>query len=273
MVQKDASRRTISPSNSPSTASKSPGIPADTTRKTCKAPRAPSTARSAQKRASPSSRALSPAPAGRSSTTPRARSSTPTISRFTARRKEPMAVGHGASRRRAPGSGTSSATATTIARPSATTSASPDAFPCRRASPSAPGGRATGITAIRRSRISSAASTKTRRRSTCSSSTWTGTSATSSSRRWAKSTNQQDHDISDGPATPGTRCSFPTPQQFLDKLHADGSEDQPQSASRFRHSAMGDRLSRDGQGHGHRSGDQASTFPSTSPTKNSPPTT
>ena len=85
-------------------------------------------------------------------------------------RKEPLAVGHGAPRQRKPGSyttGTSSATATTTAGPWATLSASPAASRCRRALPSAPGGRATGPIATRSSTSWCAASTRTSTRSTC----------------------------------------------------------------------------------------------------------
>jgi hypothetical protein len=70
---------------------------------------------------------------------------------------------------------TSSATVTTTAKLSAIMSASPAAFLCRRALPSARGGRATGTTAIRSSTISYAAFTRTTSRSMFSSSTWAGT--------------------------------------------------------------------------------------------------
>ena len=57
-----------------------------------------------------------------------------------------------------------------------------------------------------------------------SSSTWTGTSASSSSRRWAKATRTvriSRDTFSDGPATPGTKCCSLIPAAFLDRLHAD----------------------------------------------------
>ena len=66
---------------------------------------------------------------------------------------------------------------------------------------------------------------------------------------------------------------FPDPDQFLAKLHARSSEDQSEPASGIGHSAVGRALSGDGAGHGHRSGQPGSTSPSTSPTRNSPPTT
>ena len=115
--------------------------------KTCSAPRARSTPREAQKRRSPSSRVSSRAPAGLWSTTPPARSSTPPTSASSTAKKVPGLGSWSAPRVKSPAptpTGTSSAMATTTAAPSAILFASPAAFPCLRASPSASGGRVTG---------------------------------------------------------------------------------------------------------------------------------
>ena len=59
-----------------------------------------------------------------------------------------------------------------------------------------------------------------------------------------------------GPATPGTRCSFPIPTAFLEQAARRGPEGHAQSASGLGHPAVGGGLSGDGARHGHRSGDE-----------------
>ena len=166
--------------------------------------------------------------------------------------------------------GTFSATGTTTARRWATMCAWPAAFPCRRASPLAPGGRATGITPTRNSTSWCAASTRTICRWMCWSSTWAGTSAASSCRPRARWTSRANR--SAGPAIRWNKLLFPDPDQFLDKLHAEGlktslnlhpaSGIQPWEKA---YPAMARAMGIDPA--------TKNTFPSTSPTRSSPPTT
>ena len=158
--------------------------------------------------------------------------------------------------RRATGrTGTSSAMATITSRRSADLhQGCGHASRCRRALPSAHGGRATGHTATRSSMELVRASAATMCRSTCWSSTWTGTRPMQSF-RWNRRLDQSGH--SKGwSGYSWNKLLFPDPDAVLEEHSRRGPQGDPQYASRIRRAAVGRRLSGDGASHGHRSGDR-----------------
>ena len=133
--------------------------------------------------------------------------------------------------------------------------ASPAAFRCRRASPSAHGGRATGPTATRNS-MQLVRGFRENRHAARRAGHRHGLAHQPASSSRQRATIDQSGQTLGWTGYTWNKLLFPDPDQFLKQHARRRPEGHAESASRLGRAAVGSSVSGDGAGHGHRSGDE-----------------